>query len=222
MRKKLAMACIFTFMSLLYNFVNSDILYASVLKEQKNVPVQGDSISKNKLKYQTGQKAVTSGVKAPSEIEIEYLHPMNFKDRHMDTYSVHILESVGNIHHTDVYRGFMVTRALGSITDDNEERKSDTLGIGYTYLLRKKKNISKKVALALDVSGGLVFYDKAFPANGRAYNFMWRVGPRVIYMPTARTSFSLGWTYMHVSNGMQSHNPGYNSGGVTLGLGWNF
>jgi hypothetical protein len=108
------------------------------------------------------------------------------------------------------------------LTKDNEKRDSDALGVGYTYLLRKKKNISKQMAFAFDASGGLVFYNQAFPATGRAYNFMWRFGPRVIYRPTVRTSLSLGWTYMHVSNGMRSHNPGYNSGGITLGLGWDF
>jgi lipid A 3-O-deacylase len=219
MREKLALACMFTFIGSLYNFTIPNILYAAGVVNQGSSTIQTENFNKHNFKYKLGQKKVA---KAPNEIEIEYLHPMNFKDRHMDTYSTHIFESVGNINHTDLYRGFTVTRVLGSITNDNGERNSDALGIGYTYLLRKKENISKKVVLAFDVSGGLVLYDQAFPATGRAYNFMWRVGPRVIYMPTTRTSFSLGWTYMHVSNGMQSHNPGYNSGGITLGLGWDF
>jgi len=210
MREKLMLACMFTFISGLYTVTIPSIIYGAELKDISPAPSQAE------------QKTATKVVKAPNEIEIEYLHPMSFKKRHIDTYSIHILESIGNIHHTDVYRGFTVTRALGSLTDGNEERNSEALGMGYTYLFRKKKNISKKVALAVDASGGLMFYDQAFPATGRAYNFMWRVGPRVIYMPTAATSLSLGWTYMHVSNGMGSHNPGYNGGGVTLGLGWNF
>ena len=221
MQKKLTVVCVCTFIGALC-IGTTNIVCAAQLANQNVAKTSMDNYNKEQAKLYASPKVSMKYLKAPDELEIEYLHPMNFKDRHMDTYSVHILESVGNIHHTDVYRGFMVTRALGSITDDNEERKSDALGIGYTYLLRKKKNISKKVALALDVSGGLVFYDQAFPATGRAYNFMWRVGPRVIYMPTTRTSFSLGWTYMHVSNGMQTHNPGYNSGGITLGFGWDF
>ena len=222
MRGKLVLACMLTFMGSLYNFTIPNIIYAAEIVNPSSSTIKTENFNKNNIKHKVGQPKREKVAKALNEIEIEYLHPMNFKDRHMDTYSLHILESVGNIHHTDVYRGFTVTRALGSITNDNEERNSDALGIGYTYLLRKKKNISKKLALAVDVSGGLVFYDQAFPATGRAYNFMWRVGPRVIYMPTTRTSFSLGWTYMHVSNGMQTHNPGYNSGGVTIGLGWDF
>ena len=222
MQKKLAIVCVFTFINGLCVATTQNIIYAAELVNTSSATIQTENFDKNKSKGKIEREISVKNLKAPDELEIEYLHPMNFTNRHIDTYSIHILESVGNIHHTDVYRGFTITRATGSLTEDNEKRDSDALGIGYTYLFRKKKNISKKVALAFDASGGLVLYDQAFPANGRAYNFMWRVGPRVIYMPTARTSISLGWTYMHVSNGMQTHNPGYNSGGVTLGLGWDF
>jgi len=222
MQKKLAIVCVFTFMSALCAVTTTNIIYAAELASQSAAPIPTDNFTKKQSKLPLVHKASAKDLKAPDEVEIEYLHPMNFTDRHIDTYSIHILESIGNIHHTDVYRGFTITRATGSLTKDNIERNSDALGVGYTYLFRKKKNISKHVALAFDASGGLVLYDQAFPATGRAYNFMWRVGPRIIYMPTARTSLSLGWTYMHVSNALRSHNPGYNSGGFTLGLGWDF
>jgi lipid A 3-O-deacylase len=203
-------------------FTIPNIMYAAEVVKPSFISTQTENFYQNNSKYKIRQKKVEKIANVPNELEIDYLHPMNFKDRHIDTYSMHLFESIGNINHTDVYRGFTITRATGYLTKDNEEKDSEALGVGYTYLLRKKKNISKKVALAFDVSGGLVLYNQAFPATGRAYNFMWRVGPRVIYMPTARTPLSLGWTYMHVSNGMQAHNPGYNSGGVTIGFGGDF
>ncbi len=168
--------------------------------------------------------AATTAAPAKSgyEIEGEYLHSMHFKDRSINTYNVHILKyagttHLGRIHGIDWYRGLTVSRPIGTLVENHVERDSAAAGLGYTFLVRKEKPLGSHFSMALDASGGLMFYDKAFPATGRAYEFMWRIGPRLLYHMTDTSSLVLGWTYMHVSNGLGTRNPGYNGGGLTLG-----
>ena len=163
-----------------------------------------------------------SRVKPHNEAQMEYTIPISFKDRHISTYNIHFLKYDKQIRHFDLYRGVTITRGKGSLIEDGQEYNTRGWGAGYTYMLRKKKDLNDHLALALDASGGLILYNKAFPETGRAYNFMWRIGPRLIYAPSATTSIALGWTMMHVSNGMRNHNPGYNGGGITIGIGHQF
>jgi hypothetical protein len=85
-------------------------------------------------------------------------------------------------------------------------------------MIRNEKKLSEKLTGAFDMSGGFILYDKAFPAEGRSYNFMWRMGPRFIYKISENSSVNIGYMLMHVSNGLKTHNPGYNAHGVSLGL----
>lgn len=66
------------------------------------------------------------------------------------------------------------------------------------------------------------FFTKAHPAGGRAYDFLWRVGPGFSYMLGNYTAFGLSLLYAHASNGMSSHNPGYEMTGVPLDLEYKF
>lgn len=161
--------------------------------------------------------------KPANELEFEYLIPNSFNDRHITTFNTHILKYKRTTHHTDIYQGITISRPWGQLqTDGKTYSDTNGLGLGYTYVLRKQKELSSKWALALDVSGGFLVYDKDYPATGQWYNFMWRIGPRLIYKPADSLSLSAGWTLMHVSNGLRTHNPGYNGGGITLALGWDF
>jgi hypothetical protein len=63
---------------------------------------------------------------------------------------------------------------------------------------------SGKLYEALDMSGGFIVYDKTFPAEGRYYNFMWRIGPRFIYKISENSSVNIGYMLMHVSNGFKT------------------
>ena len=55
---------------------------------------------------------------------------------------------------------------------------------------RREKDISPKVAM--DASGGFMLYTYAFPEHGRAFNFMWRIGSRVIWKTSDHSNLSLG------------------------------
>lgn len=164
-----------------------------------------------------------ANTKSGYDIEIEYLHHMHFKDRSINTYNVHLLKyagttHIGKIHDIDWYRGVTISRPVGSLVENDVKQDSDAVGLGYTFLLRKERKWGPHFAAALDASGGLMLYNNAFPATGRAYNFMWRIGPRIMYHITDCNSIFLGWTYMHVSNGWGTKNPSYNAGGITLGF----
>jgi hypothetical protein len=151
------------------------------------------------------------------EVESDYLTHTHFKDRYIDTVSLHILENISKKNNWSIYRGVTITRPYGHIINDNQQTKdSSAVGIGPVYMIRNGKKISEKLYEALDMSGGFIVYDKAFPAEGRYYNFMWRIGPRLIYKTSENSSINIGYTLMHVSNGFGTHNPGYNGEGVSL------
>ena len=153
------------------------------------------------------------------ELDWDYLTHASFKDRYIDTVSLHILENISKKEHRSIYRGLTITRPYGYINNDNHQREdSSAVGVGPIYLIRNEKKLSGKLSEALDMSGGFIVYDKTFPAEGRPFNFMWRIGPRFIYKISENSSVSIGYMLMHVSNGFRAHNPGYNGQGVSVGF----
>ena len=74
----------------------------------------------------------------------------------------------------------------------------------------------------LEFSGSFLIYSKAFPAQGRPWGFMWRIGPRLTWKYTKNNSFSLGYMFSHSSNGMRTKNPGHDSFGFSIGFNHNF
>lgn len=155
------------------------------------------------------------------ELDWDYL-TSNSARRDLDTVTLHILEKASETKNRSVYRGITVTRAYGNITLDGQRHSSSAVGIGPVYLIRDERGHSGKLTTAIDLSGGVLLYDKAFPAGGRAYNFMWRIGPRFIYQFDKNSSVSVGYMFAHVSNGFRTHNPGYDSHGVSVGFVTNF
>ncbi|HMM19912.1 MAG TPA: acyloxyacyl hydrolase [Selenomonadales bacterium] len=152
------------------------------------------------------------------ELNWDYLTSNNY-DRDLDTVSLHILKKISETKNKSIYRGITITRPYGYITDDHDRtRESSAVGVGPTYMIRDEKYRSGKLSVALEMSGGLMLYDKVFPAGGRHYNFMWRIGPQFIYKIGENSSVNVGYMFMHVSNGFSSHNPGYDSHGVSLGF----
>lgn len=155
---------------------------------------------------------------AKAELEWDYLRPFT-GNRDIDTVSLHIIEKISEKHHRSVYRGITVTRPLGRIDYEQENRDSSAFGIGPVYMVRNERHFSGKLSGAVDMSGGFILYDKTFPAGGRHYNFMWRVGPQFIYKFDENSSVNIGYMLMHVSNGgIGGHNPSYNAHGVSLGF----
>lgn len=155
------------------------------------------------------------------ELDWDYLTPYD-SDRDLDTVSLHILKKIFETKDRSVYRGITVTRPYGSINLEQQTQDSSAVGVGPTYMIRFEKHNSGKLSTALDVSGGLIVYDKTFPAGGKHYNFMWRVGPQFIYKISENSSVNIGYMLMHVSNGLKTHNPSYNATGLSLGFVTNF
>lgn len=155
------------------------------------------------------------------EVQLEYLQHRFFKNRHIDNYNIHLYKKWKSIHALSIYGGVTITGATGYLVDDDQpgvQKNSDALGIGPSFLLRWEKHLSGKLYADLDASGSLRIYGKAHPADGRAYDFLWRIGPRLTYRCTENTAISLGYMFAHMSNGWKNHNPGYNGVGFSLGF----
>ena len=157
-----------------------------------------------------------------AEVIVEYLHPEGFEDRSISTVNLHVLEYAGKKHYTDVYRGITISRATGDSYRDGEWRDSDGWGLGYTMLFRREKHLSPVTRIGVDLSGSLLAYNHAFPEHGHAFNFMWRVSPNIAFQTSKSLTLRLGATWMHVSNGLDGHNPGYNGVGYTVSCNWQF
>lgn len=159
----------------------------------------------------------------PVEVQFEYIEHRAYKHRHIDNYTVHLYQEMKRNGTVSFWRGLTLTRPTGYlIEDDGSHRNSDSWGIGPSLMIRWEKPVSEKWSIGLDSTGSLLAYNHAFPAGGRAFGFMWRVGPRVSYYPDKDSAIRLGWSFMHCSNGFSDHNPGYNGVGFSLMYAHNF
>lgn len=155
------------------------------------------------------------------EVDWDYLTPFS-SDRDIDTVSLHVLKKISEVKNWSIYRGITVTRPYGSIKL-KQTHDSSAVGAGPIYMMRNEKDLSGKLSIAFDMSGGFIVYDKIFPAGGRYYNFMWRAGPQFIYKISENSSVNIGYMLMHVSNGgIGGHNPSYNAHGVSASFVTNF
>ncbi len=153
------------------------------------------------------------------ELDWDYLGPYR-SDRDLNTVSLHILKKFSETNNRSVYRGITITRPHGNVTLEGQTQPQDSsaVGIGPVYLIRNEKYRSGKLSAAVDMSGGFIVYNKKFPTGGECYNFMWRIGPQVIYKFNENSSLNIGYMGMHVSNGLKTHNPGYNAHGLSVGF----
>lgn len=165
-----------------------------------------------------------SDVKNNFELQLEYLSGMAFSSRNVNNYNVHLFQKIHEHRALSVYRGLTFTRAVGATNPRLEGIWKDSNGVGFgpAMLLRWDKKISGKLHAAWDFSGSIMFYNRAHPAEGRAYGFLWRTGPRLIWQYGEDDSISLGYSVSHFSNGMRNHNPGYNTLGFSLGIAHKF
>ena len=126
------------------------------------------------------------------ELESEYLTHVSMKDRYIDTVSLHVIEKVSQKGNKSLYRGITITRPHANLINENHETKDSTApGIGPVYMVRYEKKIGGKLSEALNLSGGAILYDRPFPAEGRHYNFMWRIQPKLIYKLNDNYSINL-------------------------------
>ncbi|MBQ3727298.1 MAG: acyloxyacyl hydrolase [Selenomonadaceae bacterium] len=155
-----------------------------------------------------------------NEIQVEYLLGRAFSQRHVNNYNVHFFEKVTDNGVLSYWRGLTFTRALGYTNprkDGGVHHDSQGVGLGPALMLRWDKKISGKLHGAFDFTGSLMFYNKAHPYDGRAYGFLWRLGPRLTWHFREDDSISLGYSFSHFSNGLRRHNPGYNTLGFSVG-----
>ena len=154
------------------------------------------------------------------EIQLEYLFGKAFSSRNVNNYNVHIFKKSKDNGVFSISYGGTFTRAVGATNPRQQGiwKDSNGVGIGPAGLLRWRKKVSGKFYAAWDFSGSFMFYNKAHPAEGRAYGFLWRTGPRFIWQSSENSSVSLGYSVSHFSNAMKSHNPGYNTLGFSLGF----
>lgn len=152
------------------------------------------------------------------EVQLEYLEGRFFKKRNVDLYNVHVYRQYKELGALTLHYGLTFERATGNTTEDDIWRDAEAVGFGPSYMMRWTKHISGKLDGSLDGSGSLLAYNHAHPGNGRAYGFLWRIGPRLTYHYTDRDALSLAYIFHHSSNGMSTHNPGYNGVGFSLGF----
>ena len=154
------------------------------------------------------------------ELHLEYLSGMAFRSRNVNNYNVHFFQKSKDNGVFSIYYGGTFTRAVGATNPRQEGiwKDSNGVGIGPAALLRWRKHVGGKFYAAWDFAGSFMFYNKAHPAEGRAYGFLWRTGPRFIWQYGKDDSISLAYYVSHFSNAMRSHNPGYNTLGVSLGI----
>ncbi|HEX2953497.1 MAG TPA: acyloxyacyl hydrolase [Bacillota bacterium] len=157
------------------------------------------------------------------EIETEYLWPIH-ANREIDTVSLNVFygKEPALDKSCSFYYGVTLTNATGTITYQYPHRESSAFGVGPVMLLRYAPYQGEKLSVSIDGSGGLIFYNKEFPAGGDFYNFMWRFGPKLIYRFSDRGSITFGYKWMHVSNGQHDHNPSYDADGFSLGMAFRF
>ena len=168
------------------------------------------------------QDGVSPQKKNNLEVQVEYLDARCFNRRDVNTYNIHVFQTAWKRRALTIHRGLTFTRALGYTSEYGFAEDSQAVGLGPAVMLRWTQPLSGKLSASLDASGSLMLYNRAHPAHGRAYGFLWRVGPRLIWSYDADNSVSLGWSFAHSSNGMGTHNPGYNGVGFSLGFGHKF
>jgi lipid A 3-O-deacylase len=159
------------------------------------------------------------------EMELEYLAPVD-GERQIKTVLANIFRIQPNYSggRWSYYPGLTFTKAWGRLDWENSERDTSACGVGPVFLIRRQLWRRERLTLWFDSSVGLIFYSEDFPAGGDFYNFMWRIGPKLMFKITDRSWLSIGYKLMHVSNGQlfhhdfSSHNPAYNAAGVSLSL----
>lgn len=167
--------------------------------------------------------------KQPMRLSIEYFHPAK-RDRNITTININAYYPVKdlNARGLSVYAGLTATHAYGDIIQLEGDLGLGTLrevqydnvatGAGPVILTDLCLLSSDQFSLKLDASGGIIFYNKDFPAGGDRYNFMWRAGPVLNLTVGDGQNMGIGYRWMHVSNGqgLGPQNPSYDAQGFSL------
>ena len=154
-----------------------------------------------------------------AEIQADYFQHRGER-RYINLYNLHVFRQYKEMHGMSLHWGLTVTRPVGSWAEKDAPTvrlDSGAVGVGPSYMVRWTKPLGKKWEASLDLTGGLMVYNKVHPAHTRNYDFMWRIGPRLTYHFNDRNALSIAYLGHHVSNGQRTKNPGYNGIGVSIG-----
>ena len=154
-----------------------------------------------------------------AEIQADYFEHRGER-RYINLYNLHVFRQYKEMHGMSLHWGLTVTRPVGSWAEKDAPTvrlDSGAVGVGPSYMVRWTKPLGKKWEASLDLTGGLMVYNKVPPAHTRDYDFMWRIGPRLTYNFNDRNALSIAYLGHHVSNGQRTKNPGYNGVGVSIG-----
>lgn len=154
-----------------------------------------------------------------AEIQADYFQHRGER-RYINLYNLHVFRQYKEMHGMSLHWGLTVTRPVGSWAEKDAPTvrlDSGAVGVGPSYMVRWTKPLGKKWEASLDLTGGLMVYNKVHPAHTRNYDFMWRIGPRLTYNFNDRNALSIAYLGHHVSNGQRTKNPGYNGVGVSIG-----
>ena len=154
-----------------------------------------------------------------AEIQADYFQHRGER-RYINLYNLHVFRQYKEMHGMSLHWGLTVTRPVGAWAEKDApdvRLDSGAVGVGPSYMVRWTKPLGKKWEASLDLTGGLMVYNKVHPAHTRSYDFMWRIGPRLTYHLNDRNALSIAYLGHHVSNGQRTKNPGYNGIGVSIG-----
>ena len=154
-----------------------------------------------------------------AEIQADYFQHRGER-RYINLYNLHVFRQYKEMHGMSLHWGLTVTRPVGSWAEKDAPTvrlDSGAVGVGPSYMVRWTKPLGKKWEASLELTGGLMVYNKVHPAHTRNYDFMWRIGPRLTYHFNDRNALSIAYLGHHVSNGQRTKNPGYNGIGVSIG-----
>lgn len=128
--------------------------------------------------------------------------------------------------------GLTLSRATGHITQLAGSWEEGTLrteildspawGIGPGVELQYDLLNLATGRLHMDLGAALQIHDRRFPAGGDHYNGLFRIGPAWSQSWGDGRSFTVGWRWMHLSNGQGPgpHNPSTEGRGLVLGAQW--
>ena len=154
-----------------------------------------------------------------AEIQADYFRHRGER-RYINLYNLHVFRQYKEMHGMSLHWGLTVTRPVGAWAEKDApdvRLASGAVGVGPSYMVRWTKPLGKKWEASLDLTGGLMVYNKVHPAHTRNYDFMWRIGPRLTYHLNDQNALSIAYLGHHVSNGQRTKNPGYNGVGVSIG-----
>ena len=182
-------------------------------------PTQTASQETVKTPLQQMHMGETTEKTRKAEIQADYFQHRGER-RYINLYNLHVFRQYKEMHGMSLHWGLTVTRPVGSWAEKSAPTvrlDSGAVGVGHSYMVRWTKPLGQKWEVSLDVTGGLMVYNKVHPAHTRSYDFMWRIGPRLTYNFNDRNALSVAYLGHHVSNGQRTKNPGYNGVGVSIG-----